>query len=98
MAFGGVADGFVPFEGQTDSSSRVDGDKSEVELELASIVMKAVQVGTQHAQHAQAAQHAQHAQHIQHTQRAQYARHIKHTQHAQHIRVLHRACAAGSCR
>ncbi|KAL3134655.1 hypothetical protein ABBQ32_007664 [Trebouxia sp. C0010 RCD-2024] len=43
VAFGGVADGFVPFEIQSDSSSAVDGDKSKVELELASIVMKAVQ-------------------------------------------------------
>lgn len=43
VAFGGVADGFVPFDIQTDSNSGLDGDKSDVELELASIVMKAVQ-------------------------------------------------------
>lgn len=49
----------MPFEIQSDSSSAVDGDKSKVELELASIVMKAVQVATQHAQHLQRAQHVE---------------------------------------
>ena len=48
LAFGGVADGFVPFDAHTSSnnvsSSKQDGDKSQAELELASIVMKAVQV------------------------------------------------------
>ena len=38
VAFGGVADGFVPFDAQTE-----DG-KQEVELQMASVVMKAVQV------------------------------------------------------
>ena len=42
LAFGGVADGFVPFDVQTDSSRK--GNQKEVELQLASIVMKAVQV------------------------------------------------------
>lgn len=41
LAFGGVADGFVPFDAQTDSSQQ--GAQKEVELQLASIVMKAVQ-------------------------------------------------------
>lgn len=62
VAFGGVADGFVPFDIQTDSNSGLDGDKSDVELELASIVMKAVQVGPQNAQRAQ---HAQRVQQLQ---------------------------------
>jgi hypothetical protein len=38
LAFGGVADGFVPFDTGTDGV--------EVELHLASIVMKAVQAST----------------------------------------------------
>ena len=37
LAFGGVADGFVPFEGS--------GGQCEEELHLASVVMKAVQAG-----------------------------------------------------
>ena len=37
LAFGGVADGFIPFEGR-------DKQGHEVQLKLASIVMKAVQV------------------------------------------------------
>ena len=37
LAFGGVADGFVPFEAR-------DKQGQEVQLKLASIVMKAVQV------------------------------------------------------
>lgn len=37
LAFGGVADGFIPFEAK-------DKGGQEVELKLASIVMKAVQV------------------------------------------------------
>ena len=45
LAFGGVADGFVPFDAQTDSSQQ--GAQKEVELQLASIVMKAVQVNIQ---------------------------------------------------
>lgn len=55
VAFGGVADGFVPFDAPTaslnssSSSSNQDGDKNEVKLELASIVMKAVQVPSPHA-------------------------------------------------
>ena len=55
LAFGGVADGFVPFDGPTgslnssSSSNNRDGDKNEVKLELASIVMKAVQVPSPHA-------------------------------------------------
>ena len=51
LAFGGVADGFVPFDAHTSSnksnngsSGRQDGNQGPVELELASIVMKAVQV------------------------------------------------------
>ena len=42
LAFGGVADGFVPFDAQTQ-----DGEQElsqEVQLQMASIVMKAVQV------------------------------------------------------
>ena len=54
LAFGGVADGFVPFDAHTrsnssSSSSKQDGDQGQVELELASIVMKAVQVESHHA-------------------------------------------------
>ena len=67
VAFGGVADGFVPFEGQpaSSSSSSVDGEQSKgAELGMASIVMKAVQVGTQHAQRAQQSQRAQRALHM----------------------------------
>ena len=66
VAFGGVADGFVPFEGQTESScSSVDGEQSKgAELGMASIVMKAVQVGTQHAQRAQHSQRTQRALHM----------------------------------
>lgn len=48
LAFGGVADGFVPFDAHTSnnsSSSKQDDNSDHVELELASIVMKAVQVG-----------------------------------------------------
>ena len=50
LAFGGVADGFVPFDAHTSnnnssSSSKHDVSEGQVELELASIVMKAVQVG-----------------------------------------------------
>ena len=48
LAFGGVADGFVPFDAHTSnnnsSSGRQDSNQGQVELELASIVMKAVQV------------------------------------------------------
>lgn len=63
LAFGGVADGFVPFDAPTgtptgtptdtpsSSSSHCNqaGDENQFELELASIVMKAVQVPSPHA-------------------------------------------------
>lgn len=42
LAFGGVADGFVPFDAQTEDGKQ--GESQEVELQMASIVMKAVQV------------------------------------------------------
>jgi len=43
LAFGGVADGFVPFDVSTEDGKQ--GGSQEVELQMASIVMKAVQVG-----------------------------------------------------
>ena len=42
LAFGGVADGFVPFDAQTEDGKQ--GEGQQVELQMASIVMKAVQV------------------------------------------------------
>lgn len=42
LAFGGVADGFVPFDAHTLDGQA--GESQEVELQMASIVMKAVQV------------------------------------------------------
>jgi len=42
LAFGGVADGFVPFNAQTDDGKQEESQ--EVELQMASVVMKAVQV------------------------------------------------------
>ena len=42
LAFGGVADGFVPFDAQTEDGKQ--GESQEVELQMASVVMKAVQV------------------------------------------------------
>ena len=42
LAFGGVADGFVPFDAQTEDGKQ--GESQQVELQMASIVMKAVQV------------------------------------------------------
>lgn len=45
LAFGGVADGFVPFDAQTEDGK---GEGQQVELQMASIVMKAVQVHLLH--------------------------------------------------
>jgi len=42
LAFGGVADGFVPFDAQTEDGEQEQSQ--QVELQMASIVMKAVQV------------------------------------------------------
>jgi hypothetical protein len=42
LAFGGVADGFVPFDAHTDDGKQEESQ--EVELQMASVVMKAVQV------------------------------------------------------
>jgi hypothetical protein len=42
LAFGGVADGFVPFDAQTQDGKQELSQ--EVQLQMASIVMKAVQV------------------------------------------------------
>ncbi|DBA73502.1 hypothetical protein WJX77_001486 [Trebouxia sp. C0004] len=41
LAFGGVADGFVPFDAQTEDGKQ--GESRKVEIQMASIVMKAVQ-------------------------------------------------------
>ena len=46
LAFGGVADGFVPFDAQTEDGKQ--GEGQQVELQMASIVMKAVQVHLLH--------------------------------------------------